>query len=198
MSAIGTPSASSTSAEPEREEAARLPCLATAQPQAAATSAAVVEMLNVPEPSPPVPAVSTRSSRAGAHLDDVRAHRPRRADELVDGLALGAQRDQQARDLRGVGLAAHHEPDRGLGVSGAQRVAGQQAVDRLGDHAALPMARKFRAITSPAGVSTDSGWNCTPCRCGMSRWRSAMTSPSRSRAVAISASGSGSIAASEW
>ena len=69
VSAIGTPSASSTSAEPEREEAARLPCLATAQPQAAATSAAVVEMLNVPEPSPPVPAVSTRSSRGGAHRD---------------------------------------------------------------------------------------------------------------------------------
>ena len=111
------------SAEPEREEAARLPCLATAQPQAAATSAAVVEMLNVPEPSPPVPAVSTRSSRAGVTGDDVRAHRARRADELVDGLALGAQRDEQAGDLGRIGLAAHHEPDRGLGVARAQRVA---------------------------------------------------------------------------
>ena len=186
------------SAEPEREEAARLPCLATAQPQAAATSAAVVEMLNVPDPSPPVPAVSTRSARSGADLDHVRAHRARGADELVDGLALGPQGDEQAGDLRRIGLAAHHEPDCGLGVACAQRVPRQQPVDRLGDHAALPMARKFRAITSPAGVSTDSGWNCTPCRWGMSRWRRAMTSPSRSRAVAISTSGSGSIAASEW
>ena len=134
----------------------------------------------------------------GTHLDHVRAHRPGGPDELVDRLALGAQRDQQPGDLRRIGLAAHHEPDRRLGVSHAQRVAGQQAVDRLRDHAALPMARKFRAITSPAGVSTDSGWNCTPCRCGISRWRRAMTSPSRSRAVAISTSGSGSIAASEW
>ena len=40
----------------------RLPCLATAQPAPAATSAAVVETLKVEGP-PPVPAVSTRSSR---------------------------------------------------------------------------------------------------------------------------------------
>src|ERR1700710_3193742 len=40
----------------------RLPCLATAQPAPAATSAAVVETLKVEGP-PPVPAVSTRSER---------------------------------------------------------------------------------------------------------------------------------------
>ena len=57
-----TPSASSTSAEPERLVAVRLPCLATAQPAAAAMSAAVVETLKVDLP-PPVPAVSTRSWR---------------------------------------------------------------------------------------------------------------------------------------
>ena len=60
-----TPSASSTSAEPERLVAERLPCLATAQPAAAAISAAVVETLNVERP-PPVPAVSTRSVRVVA------------------------------------------------------------------------------------------------------------------------------------
>ena len=58
-----TPSASSTSAEPERPVAERLPCLATAQPAPAAISAAVVETLKVGRP-PPVPAVSTSSSRA--------------------------------------------------------------------------------------------------------------------------------------
>ena len=62
-------------------------------------------------------------------------------------------------DVGRIDLAAHHEPDCGLGVARAQRIAGEQAVDRLGDHAALPMARKLRAITSPRGVSTDSGWN---------------------------------------
>jgi len=56
------PSASSTSAEPDREVALRLPCLATAQPAPAAMSAAVVETLYVERP-PPVPAVSSRSPR---------------------------------------------------------------------------------------------------------------------------------------
>ena len=40
-----TPSAVSTSAEPDFEERARLPCLATGTPQPATTSAAAVEML---------------------------------------------------------------------------------------------------------------------------------------------------------
>ena len=57
------PSASSRSAEPERLVAERLPCLATAQPAPAAIRAAVVEMLNELRP-PPVPAVSSRSSRS--------------------------------------------------------------------------------------------------------------------------------------
>ena len=59
----GTPSASSTSAEPQRDDTERLPCLATAAPQAAATSAAPVEMLSVCAPSPPVPQVSISGRR---------------------------------------------------------------------------------------------------------------------------------------
>ena len=57
------PSASSRSADPEELVAERLPCLATAQPAPAAIRAAVVETLNVLRP-PPVPAVSSRSSRS--------------------------------------------------------------------------------------------------------------------------------------
>src|SRR5215207_3658599 len=57
------PSASSTSAEPLSPVALRLPCLATAQPAPAAISAAVVDTLKVVRP-PPVPAVSSRSSRS--------------------------------------------------------------------------------------------------------------------------------------
>src|SRR4051794_38027335 len=53
------PSASSTSAEPQRPVADRLPCFATVAPAAAASSAAVVETLKLGAP-PPVPAVSTR------------------------------------------------------------------------------------------------------------------------------------------
>src|SRR5258706_695795 len=54
---IGTPSASRTSALPHLEEIERLPCLATETPAAAATKAAAVDRLRLPEPSPPVPAV---------------------------------------------------------------------------------------------------------------------------------------------
>src|SRR3989442_14599871 len=58
------PSASYTSAPPVRLEADRLPCLATRTPQAATTSAAHEEMLNVPEPSPPAPQVSKTSPKS--------------------------------------------------------------------------------------------------------------------------------------
>ncbi len=53
-----TPAASSTSALPQALDTDRLPCLATCPPAAATTNAAVVEMLNVCAPSPPVPQVS--------------------------------------------------------------------------------------------------------------------------------------------
>ena len=67
---VRTPRASRTSAEPERLETARLPCLATAAPAPAATKATVVEMLKVPEPSPPVPQVSSNGRRFGLTLTD--------------------------------------------------------------------------------------------------------------------------------
>ena len=70
---IFTPSASSTSALPHSEEAARLPCLATGTPQAAATIAASVEMLKVPSPSPPVPTTSRRSPETGIGVAWARA-----------------------------------------------------------------------------------------------------------------------------
>ena len=53
-----TPSSSSTSAAPDLDETERLPCFATGTPPAAATNAAVVEMLNEPTSSPPVPTMS--------------------------------------------------------------------------------------------------------------------------------------------
>src|SRR5262249_53265013 len=57
-----TPRAWKTSALPDRLDTDRLPCFATRTPQAATTTAAHDEMLNVPERSPPVPHVSNTSS----------------------------------------------------------------------------------------------------------------------------------------
>jgi hypothetical protein len=56
------PSASITSCEPEREDWARLPCLATVTPQPATMNDASVEMFTDREPSPPVPQVSRQTS----------------------------------------------------------------------------------------------------------------------------------------
>src|SRR5215510_9053483 len=56
---ILTPSACSTSAAPDFDDSARLPCLATGTPAPATMNAAQVEMLNDPDASPPVPTTST-------------------------------------------------------------------------------------------------------------------------------------------
>src|SRR5450830_849584 len=61
---ILTPSACRTSAAPERDDSARLPCLATGTPAPATMKAAQVEMLNEPEASPPVPTMSIASGGA--------------------------------------------------------------------------------------------------------------------------------------
>src|SRR6202162_2142679 len=61
---ILTPSAASTSAAPDFDDSARLPCLATGTPAPATISAAQVEILNEPEASPPVPTTSMASGGA--------------------------------------------------------------------------------------------------------------------------------------
>ena len=57
-----TPACSNKSALPLVLEALLFPCFATLAPAAAARMAALVETLNKPDPSPPVPQVSTRFS----------------------------------------------------------------------------------------------------------------------------------------
>ena len=193
-SSSSKPSASSTSAEPVCDEAARLPCFATPAPAAAATSAAAVEMLNVCSPSPPVPAVSTRSARCRPDGQHVLAHRLGAAGDLVRGLALRAQRDEEARDLRLRRLAAHDLVHPLARLVAREVVPVEQRAEQLLDH--RRPSRKFRPIAGPTGVSTDSGWNCTP-SIGSSRWRTAITSPSSAYAVGSSSSGS-RVAASEW
>jgi hypothetical protein len=58
------PSVSTTSADPHSEDTERFPCLATLRPAPATTNAVAVEMLKVPEASPPVPHVSMSISRS--------------------------------------------------------------------------------------------------------------------------------------
>ena len=58
---IFTPRASRQSAVPHLLEAALLPCFATGIPAADVTIADNVDMLNVLEPSPPVPTISSTS-----------------------------------------------------------------------------------------------------------------------------------------
>ena len=118
-SSIGTPSASSRSAEPERLVLERLPCFATAQPAPAATSAAAVEMLKVEGP-PPVPAVSTRPSRPRLDRRRQAAHRASEAGQLGDRLALRPQRDEESRRLH-LGRPPFHDlVEDGRGVVGRE------------------------------------------------------------------------------
>ena len=187
------PSASSTSAAPVADEAARFPCFATPAPAAAATSAAAVEMFHVFAPSPPVPAVSTRSSRAGLDAQDVLAHRVGAAGDLVGRLALQPQRDEEAADLGRRRLALHDRVHHAARLVAREVAAVEQLRERLLDHRRL---QEVLREVEPDGVSTDSGWNCTPSTAS-SRWRTAITSPSA--AVADTSSESGiDVAASEW
>src|SRR5262249_55580824 len=73
--------------------APRLPCLATGTPHAATTKEATVEMLKVPEPSPPVPQVSTapREARGTARERIVRA-KPTTSSSVSPRTAMAASR----------------------------------------------------------------------------------------------------------
>src|SRR5205807_8768024 len=93
LRSILTPSEDSTSAAPERDDSARLPCLATGTPAPATMNDAQVETLTEPEPSPPVPTTSTASG--GALTRSILLHRRHRAGDLVDGFAAYPQRHQQ-------------------------------------------------------------------------------------------------------
>src|SRR5918999_4067896 len=62
-----TPRASSTSADPDIDDADRLPCLTPRAPAPAATIAAIVEMFTDIDRSPPVP--TTSSSRPGTLIE---------------------------------------------------------------------------------------------------------------------------------
>ena len=120
------------------------------------------------------------------------AHRLGEAGDLVGRLALRAQRDEEPGDLGLRRLAVHDRAHQLAGVGAREVVPVEQQLDRgADDH-----RRKFLAIAGPSGVSTLSGWNCTP-SIGSSRWRTPITSPSGVCEVTVSSAGTSS-AASEW
>ena len=150
-----SPSASSVSAAPALDEAARLPCLATGTPQAATTSATAVETLSVWCPSPPVP--QTSIALAGrVDRDQPRAHRPRRAGDLGGGLAAVGQRDEEAR--RSPRPAARRRASRRT----PPRPRSRRAARSTGGSAFMPASR------SPRSRRARGSWRAAR---GRARWR---------------------------
>ena len=185
------PRASITSADPHWLVAERFPCLATRQPAPAATKAAVVDTLNVGLP-PPVPAVSTRSSPAPRAGPATASSRPGRRSRGRSPPSCAEPRESGGLGLGGVSL--HHLAQHARGLIGREVLAVGQPVDRVGENRVVVHSaeRKLRSICLPWGVSTDSGWNCTP-SIGSSEWRSPMiTSSARADTFRVSGKPSGS------
>ena len=139
-----TPRVSTTSADPQRLETERFPCLATLSPAPATTNAVAVETLNVPDASPPVPAVSmsiSRSvpasavptSRPRPHPHGLEPHDLREADQLLDGLPLHPEGGEERRDLDGGGGPGHERLHRGGGLEPREVAPLHQRSDRFHD-----------------------------------------------------------------
>src|SRR5215203_3885003 len=127
----------------------------------------------------------------GSHGKDVLPHCLGATGNLVRRLALRAERHEEACDLRRRRLAAHDRAHHLTRLRTREVVPVEQPLNGPLNHA----SRKLRSRSRPCGVSTDSGWNCTP-SIGSSRWRTAITSPSPS---ADTSRQSGTVsAAREW
>ena len=222
---MATPSASSTSALPQRLVAERLPCLATVTPAPAAIRAAAVEMLKVWAPSPPVPQVSrmtsaststfsTRSVMARAMPTISSAVSPftRSAESraavwasptpppMISSTTPRASSSRRSPPALSVAKAWERMS---LGIvavlSGAAGVERRAAGRVAGRAPAVPprSSRKLAMRAAPDSVSTLSGWNCTPSTARL-RWRSPMTSPASFQALRSSRGESSGSTISEW
>ena len=195
-----TPSASSTSAEPQVPLDERLPCLATGTPQAATTKDTTVEMLKVPQPSPPVPQVSTApcdvSGTARARM--VRA-KPTTSSSVSPRAAIAAS---SAPICAGVASPSMIAPIADAASSSESRsprasFARWRLMLTLAPPPS-PRPRKFRSRSLPAVVRMLSGWNCTPSS-GRSLCRRPITTPPSVQAETSRQSGTLSGATtSEW
>ena len=118
-------------------------------------------MLKLPERSPPVPQVSNTGPDARASLTACSRIVVREADELVGPFALHRQADQQPGNLCRRSLPAHDHGHCRRRLRLRQILVPTESFDQLGEHHLS--SRKFLRSWRPSGVSTDSGWNCTPC-----------------------------------
>ena len=87
--------------------------------------------------------------------EHMRAHRLGATGDLGRRLALRAKGDEEAADLRRRRVSAHDLRHHLAGLVTAEVASVEQPLEGFLDH----RARKFRAISRPSGVSTDSGWN---------------------------------------
>ena len=151
------PSASRTSAEPDCDDAERLPCLTTRAPGARGDDrrhGGDVDRHRA------VTAGADDVEQAARHGDRVGGgqHRGRDAGDLLDRLALGAQRDDEAGELRrgrGAGEDLVHRPSRLLGrqvASGDQR--GEDVGPGVG-HGLRLVARRGRPERCQEVAGTD-------------------------------------------
>ena len=183
VNSMFTPSAPSTSAAPERDDSARLPCLATGTPAPATISAAQVEMLNEPEASPPVPTTSMASAGARTRsilsriavtapvISSTVSPRTRRAissPPICEGVASP---DIIVSKPRAASSRLSVAPVAALAINplsssvtfaphGTRRVARRSAARRpVEAFHAVAMSRKFRKMRWPWSEAMLSGWN---------------------------------------
>jgi hypothetical protein len=152
-----TPQAVRRSALPLREETLRFPCLATVTPAPATTSAAAVEMLKVPAPSPPVPQVSSTTRPGGVRTGVAR----RRITVAAAAISAGVSpfirsADEEGAHLRRRGLALEDGLEGGLDLVRREVLPIHQLLEE-GLHGPSRPSRKFRSRVGPSGVRTLSG-----------------------------------------
>ncbi len=153
LRSIFTPSEDSTSAAPERDDSARLPCLATGTPAPATMKEAQVDTLTEPEPSPPVPTTSIAS--AGALTCSILARIAETAPVISSTVSPRTRkRHQQSAHLRRRGLAGHHAVEGGRRLLARQgRAGGDFADDRFEVvHRLLSVLIDFAPVTCAKAV----------------------------------------------
>ena len=117
-----------------------------ARPAPATTKAVAVEMFSVPLPSPPVPTMSI-APFGRAHLAALRAHHRGGGGVFVHRLAPGAQRHQEAADLRRRRLAVEQDARRraraSARVSGPRRPRRRSGASGVAHAGTRRWSRKF-------------------------------------------------------
>ncbi len=146
-----TPSASITSAEPHFELMLRLPCLATRTPAPAVTNAVAVEILKVPQASPPVPLVSTRL--VSARNESPSASRP----VPLRSSAPGAQLRRLQTSEIGKGVAAARMASAKPTISSTVSPFMRKATSSAAICASVQFPASTSAITSRASARA-SDW----------------------------------------